>query len=100
MTQKLFAYTSPVPKSEDGKLFSGIWIRWRALSVAERLICTTIALIPVWWFLGITQFIPILLLLGIVLYDWWHKGEIRLKRPTALVIALFAFLLMITLTGF
>lgn len=91
MTQKLFTYTSPVQKSENSLLFSGVWIRWRALTAAERLICATIALIPVWWFIGITQFMPLLLLFGIVLYDWRHYGEIRLKRPTALVIALFAF---------
>jgi hypothetical protein len=72
-------------------LFSGIWIRWRALTVGERFVCANIVLLPVWWVVGLFYYMPLLLLLGVALYEWWQHGEVRLKHPNLPVVALLAF---------
>ncbi len=90
MTQ-LHKPKSSVREAQTNNLFSGIWIRWRALTVGELFVCINILLIPVWWVLGIYQFLPLLLLLGIAIYEWLQYGELHLKRPNLPVVALFAF---------
>ncbi len=82
---------SSVRKTKDEKLFCGLWIRWSALSTPERLVCANIVLLPVWWVSGFLSYMPLLLLLGIGLYEWRCYGRLRLKHPSLVVIALFAF---------
>lgn len=90
MTSKLGKPISSV-QAEDESLFSGIWIRWCALSAAERSVCAIIVLLPLWWVIGLVRYIPEFLTLGIILYDWRRYGRLRLKRPSLAVAALFAY---------
>lgn len=91
MTQlyKLKSSVRRTPVTDN--LFSGIWIRWRALTLAERFVCANIVLVPVWWVVGFYKFMPLLLLLSVALYELLQYGEIRLKRPSLPVVALLAF---------
>lgn len=89
MTQ-LYKLKSSV-RTQTDNLFSGIWIRWRAMTVGERFVCVNIVLIPAWWVVGLYGYMSLLLLLGVALYEWQQYGELRLKRPSLPVVALLAF---------
>lgn len=92
MTQKLCKTISSALKAENDSLFSGVWLRWSALSTAERLVCAIIVLMPFWWALGLIPYMIECVAAGIFLYKWWCYGEVRLKkRPSFAVFALFAF---------
>jgi len=78
-------------KAESDNLFWGIWIRWHTLTVGERFVCANIVLLPVWWFVGLYQYMTVILLLGVALYEFWQNREIRLKRPSLVVVSLFIF---------
>ena len=91
MTQILTRQNYPQPRLPQEKLFVGIFLRWNALTFTERVVCANIVLLPVWWFMGITDYLIVLLSLGIVFYEWRHYGKLSLKRPSWAVIALFAF---------
>lgn len=91
MNSKLIKPVPSVRKAADENLFSGIWIRWGALTSAERVVCANIVLLPVWWAVGIIGDMPIFILAGITLYEWRRYGRLRLKRPNLAVIALFAY---------
>jgi hypothetical protein len=88
---QLYRAKFSVREAQTDKLFSGIWIRWRAMTVAERFVCANIILIPIWWVVGLYQYMPLLLLLSVALYEWRKYGELRLKRPNLPVVALLAF---------
>lgn len=90
MTQKLIKPITSVQKVENKSLFFGIWIRWGALTAAERLVCAFIILIPVLWVIGIIQYLLEVTTIGILVYEWRHHRRLRLKRPSLVVIALFA----------
>lgn len=79
----------PQPPSE--KLFSGVWLRWSVLTTAEKIVCANIILLPVWWLIGITNYLLLFMALGIILNEWLHYQKLNLKRPSWAVIALFAF---------
>ncbi|MGL6345114.1 MAG: O-antigen ligase family protein [Waterburya sp.] len=87
LTRHNYYYPHPPPE----KLFTGIFLRWRALTPTEKLVCANIVLLPVWWSVGITNYLFLSLALGIVLYEWLRYGKLSLKRPSWAVIALFAF---------
>jgi len=90
MTQ-LYKPKSSVRKAAGvDNLFSGIWIRWQAMTVAERFVCANIILIPVWWVVGLYEYMALLLLLGVAVTNGGN-GELRLKRPILPVVALLAF---------
>ena len=92
MTQKLLKPVSSIRKAEtNNTLFKGIWIRWWALTEAERFTCANIILLPFWWVTGLYQEMPLLLLLGVALYEWWQHKEIHLKLPSLPVAALLVF---------
>ncbi len=92
MTQIITRQNYPQPQQQSPeKLFTGIFLRWKALTVTEKVVCGNIVLVPVWWFVGITQYMLLLLSLGIVFYERRRYGIVRLKRPSLIVIALFAF---------
>lgn len=78
-------------KAKAEKLFSGIWIRWQVLTVAERFVCANIVLIPIWWIAGLMYYMPLLLLVSIAVYECWSYGKLRLKAPSIAVIALLIF---------
>ena len=78
-------------RTDTDNLFWGLWIRWQALTVAERFVCANIILIPIWWIVGLYRFMPLLLLLSVALYEWWQYRELRLKSPSLPVVALLAF---------
>lgn len=82
-------YHYPHPPPE--KLFTGVFLRWQALTTTEKVVCANIVLLPVWWLVGITNYLFLLLSLGIVVYEWLSYGKLSLKRPSWAVIALFAF---------
>lgn len=88
---QLYERKSLVQKAENDNLFFGVWMRWRALTVGERFVCANIILVPVWWVAGVYKYMPLLLLLGVALYEWLQYGGLRLKRPSLPVIALLAF---------
>jgi hypothetical protein len=88
MTQLLKSKFAP---TNTDNLFSGIWIRWQALTLGERLACANIVLIPVWWLSGFYRYMSPLLLLSVIGYEWQKYKEIRLKRPTIAVVALLVF---------
>ncbi len=90
MTQ-LYKPKSSIRKAESDNLFSGIWIRWQALTVGERFVCANIVLLPVWWLAGLYPYMSVILLLSVVLYEFRQHGELRLKRPSLPVITLFVF---------
>ena len=92
MTQIITRQNYPQPQQQSPeKLFTGIFLRWKALTVTEKVVCGNIVLVPVWWFVGITQYMLLFLSLGIVFYERRRYGIVRLKRPSLIVIALFAF---------
>jgi len=91
MTQNLYKPRSSALKAEDENLFSGVWLRWSALNNAERLVCANIVLLPVWWAMGLLSYLPELTMLGIAIYEWRRYGRLRLKYPSLVVIALFAY---------
>ncbi len=76
---------------ENSSLFSGIWIRWGQLTLAEKVVCANLCLIAAWWAIGIYRFMAALICLGIVGYEKLNYGEIRLKKPSLSTIALFVF---------
>ncbi len=78
-------------QTEDERLFSGVWLRWRDLNVAERLVCAVTVLMPLWWALGLIPYILDLITLGIALCEWWRYRKLRLKRPSLVVLTLFAY---------
>lgn len=88
MTQNLLI---PLSSPKEDRLFSGMWLRWSALNTAERFVCTNLVLLPAWWISGLMDYMPLLMLTGIALYEWQRYGKIRLKKPSIAVLALFAF---------
>ncbi len=90
MTQ-LYKTRFSAPKAQTNQLFSGVWLRWRALTVGERFVCANIILIPVWWVAGLYEYMPLILLASVVVYEWLQHGKIRLKRPNSLVVTFFVF---------
>lgn len=78
-------------KLDEEELFCGIWLRWRALSAAERCVCALIVLIPLWWVLGIIPYLIFCTSAGVAVYEWQRYRTIRLQRPSLAVIALLAF---------
>ncbi len=75
---------------EDSNLFSGIFIRWANLTLAEKVVCACITLIPLWWICGWRLYF-VFLLAGIVIYEWREKKEIRLQPPSASVIGIVGY---------
>ncbi len=73
------------------KLFTGVLIRWSCLTTPEKVVCANIVLLPVWWLVGIINYLLLSLSLWIVLYEWLRYGRLSLKRPSLAVITLFAF---------
>ncbi len=91
MTQ-LYQPKSSVPKAQTNNLFSGIWIRWRALTLGERFVCANIILIPIWWVAGVFfMYMPVILLGSVAVYECLQHGKIHLKRPSSLVVTFFVF---------
>ena len=86
-----FGHNCPQPNPPPEKLFTGIWIRWDALTPAEKIVCASIVLLPVWWLVGLINYLLLSLALGIVVSEWWHHRKLSLKRPSWAVIALLAF---------
>ncbi|NEQ21405.1 MAG: hypothetical protein F6K28_19710 [Microcoleus sp. SIO2G3] len=72
------------------RLFSGIWIRWSALTQSEKVVCTLIALIPLWWSLGWKHFL-LLSAASIIFYEIQQHGSGGLQRPSLPVITALAF---------
>ena len=91
MSQILSRHNYLQPQQPPEKLFTGIFLRWSALTLSEKVVCGNIVLFPVWWFVGITNYMLIIFSLGIIIYEWRCYGRLRLKRPSWAVIALFAF---------
>ena len=74
----------------DDNLFSGIWIRWGKLTLAEKVVCGNIILIPLWWMWG-WRFYFIFLVAGIVIYEWWNNKEIRISRPSTAAVGIITY---------
>lgn len=75
---------------EDTNLFSGMWIRWEKLTLAEKIVCANITLIPLWWMWGWRLYF-IFLVAGIVIYEWYNNKEIRLSRPSIAAVGIIAY---------
>lgn len=91
MTQILTRENYPQPNPPPEKLFAGILVRWSVLTVTEKVVCANIVLLPVWWLIGITNYLLLFISLGIISYEWSRYGRLSLRRPSWAVIALFAF---------
>lgn len=91
MTRIITRQNYPQPQQSPEKLFNGIFLRWSALTFTEKVVCANIVLIPVWWFVGLTSYFLLSLSIGIIIYEWLNHREIKLKRPSLAVIALFVF---------
>ncbi|NJL84301.1 MAG: hypothetical protein HC890_17775, partial [Chloroflexaceae bacterium] len=61
-------------------LFSGPWIRWQALTLAERFVCANLVGLPLWWLSGLYYYLPAVLLLAVVGYQLWQRGNLGLRR--------------------
>ncbi|MEL6462426.1 MAG: hypothetical protein AAFQ91_30090 [Cyanobacteria bacterium J06621_15] len=90
MNQRLGLRSDTENTPGNGNLFSGIWIRWNSLTLAEKVVCTNIILIPLWWMWG-WRFYFIFLVLGIVVYEWYSNKEIRFSRPSIAAFAIIAY---------
>jgi hypothetical protein len=89
--QKLSSFLDASRVVEDSDhLFSGIWIRWRRLTDAEKLVSASIILTPVWWFIG-WGFFMMLFVGSILTYQFLRQGELRLRRPSLVVFSLVTF---------
>lgn len=75
---------------DDTGTLSGIWLRWDVLTQAERFVCVSIVLIPLWWWIG-WGYIPLLLLFSIISYELLNHGGLRLQRPSLTVVSVIAF---------
>jgi hypothetical protein len=71
-------------------LFSGLLIRWYALTQPEKVVCAAILLIPIWWLWGWKQLF-IFLFLGIVIYEYRQQKQLGLKVPSLAVSSLLLF---------
>ncbi|AFY32496.1 O-antigen polymerase [Calothrix sp. PCC 7507] len=90
MRQQIFA---PTPNNQDSHvLFQGIWLRWQALTHAERVVCMGIILIPIWWVIG-WGVVLFLWVTTITIYEFSVYQRVRLSKPSieVIAIALFAF---------
>ena len=76
--------------SGDSNLFSGILIRWNNLTLAEKVVCTNIILIPLWWMWG-WRFYFIFLVAGIVIYEWYTNKELRVSRPSIAAFSIITY---------
>ncbi|MGF1522025.1 MAG: hypothetical protein ACFBSF_06870 [Leptolyngbyaceae cyanobacterium] len=84
-------------KSEP--LFSGLRLRWQALTQSERVVTLLITLIPLWWLLG-WKHVFILIAMSVLAYDVRQYGKVRLRRPSLSVIALLVFCLYTLLSQY
>ncbi len=77
-------------KEENNTLFRGIWLRWGALTQAEKVVCFGIILVPLWWVIswGLMMFFGTL---GVAVYELCSHKKIRLSRPSPEVIAFILF---------
>jgi hypothetical protein len=78
-------------EARDNQLFSGRWIRWRSLTLAEGFVCGNIILLPLWWVVGLIYYLSFLLLASVVLSEIWRYRKLRLKTPSLAVVALLMF---------
>ncbi|MEM1393716.1 MAG: O-antigen ligase family protein [Cyanobacteria bacterium P01_D01_bin.116] len=91
MNQQLGLKSATKNTPGNSNLFSGIWIRWNNLTLAEKVVCANLVLIPAWWVIGVYRFMAAFICLAIAGYEKLNYGEIRLKKPSFNVIALFVF---------
>lgn len=90
MNQQLGLKSISKNTPEDSNLFSGMWIRWEKLTLAEKIVCANITLIPLWWMWGWRLYF-IFLVAGIVIYEWYNNKEIRLSRPSIAAVGIIAY---------
>ncbi len=88
-SQKHLAISSAVVPDSD-TIFDGIWIQWRHLNQSEKVVCACIVLIPLWWLWG-WSYLSLLLGFSIFAYQRFHKGSLRLQKPSLFVIAGIAY---------
>ncbi|WP_299493165.1 O-antigen ligase family protein [Acaryochloris sp. IP29b_bin.137] len=70
--------------------FSGLRLQWSALTPAEHLVSACIVLTPLWWLWG-WSYLQLALVVGIFGYEFYRTGQLRLSRPSPLVITMTAF---------
>ncbi len=86
------AYRLPKKLTElatESSLFNGPRLRWSVLTQSERCICAAVIATPFWWMVSWTYTL-LLITLGIIAYEIWTGGNLRLQRPGGLVLAAFA----------
>ncbi len=88
---KRYLSLSPSGKVEDdNSLFSGVWICWGTLTQAEQFICLCIILTPLWWIVGWTYTL-LLIVVSIVTYELWQSGRLSLPCPSLIAISAIVF---------
>ncbi|NET62923.1 MAG: hypothetical protein F6K63_00340 [Moorea sp. SIO1G6] len=78
------------PDQDSDRLFSGLLPRWSILTQTEKVVCLLVALTPLWWLLGWKHFM-FLIGIGLIAYEKYSRGEVRLRRPSVAVIGFLAF---------
>lgn len=61
-------------------LFAGLRLRWQPLTGAERVVCLSIILTPLWWLWG-WNYLILCLAIGVAIYHQWTQGSLTLNRP-------------------
>jgi len=82
---------SAAQKGEGDRMKAGVWLRWQALTLGERFVSANIICIPIWWVLGLYEYLPFLLLAIVAAYEVYRYGKLRLTNPQLPVIALLTF---------
>ncbi|MEO0376710.1 MAG: hypothetical protein AAF329_19245, partial [Cyanobacteria bacterium P01_A01_bin.17] len=83
----------PQAWGDSPSLFAGPRLRWKALGTAEQVVCSLILLIPLWWVLGLIPYLIFCVAAGVMIYERWQHGTLRLQRPTMAVVILIVFCL-------
>ena len=85
-----FSVFSSPKKEENNTLFRGLWLRWGALTQAEKVVCAGIILVPLWWVIG-WGLMVFFWVFGLAAYELRCYKKIRLSRPSIEVIAFILF---------
>jgi O-Antigen ligase len=75
---------------QNAPIFSGILIQWHNLTQSEKVVCSCIVLIPLWWLWG-WSYLAVFLAISVFAYQYFHKGSLHLQKPSLFVIAGIAY---------
>ena len=86
-------------QKNNDRLFRGIFLRWNALTLPEKVTGTLIILTPLWWLLGWKYFL-LLLAISLMGYEFYRTGKLRWQRPSLSTGAAIAFGTYLLITNY